>query len=112
MASTKCGTHCYMAPEVLDGQPYNHKADLWSLGCVLYELCTLEKAFDGQSQFALMSDIAKGQYKPIILKNHYLVAQCVHDLLLVNPLERILADNIKERYFVQSSSFLFLSKLS
>ena len=100
MASTKCGTHCYMAPEVLDGQPYNHRADLWSLGCVLYELCTLEKAFNDHSQIALMCAIAMGQYKPITFNSHNIMSQCVRDLLLVNPLERILADNIRERYFV------------
>ncbi|CAN0303301.1 unnamed protein product, partial [Ectocarpus sp. 6 AP-2014] len=32
MASTRCGTSVYMAPEVLDDHPYGHKADMWSLG--------------------------------------------------------------------------------
>ena len=100
MASTKCGTPCYTAPEVLHGQLYNHRADLWSLGCVLYELCTLEKAFNDHSQIALMFAIASGRYKPITFNSHNTVSQCVHDLLLVNLLERILADKIIERYFV------------
>jgi len=97
MASTKCGTPCYMAPEILYGQPYNHRADLWSLGCVLYELCTLEKAFDGDSYMALMLAITSAQYKPIPFNSHSLVAHWVPKLLLINPLERILADNIIER---------------
>ena len=39
------GTPYYMAPEVLDGN-YNEKADIWSLGCVLYEMCTLRHPFE------------------------------------------------------------------
>ncbi|CAM9906574.1 unnamed protein product [Ectocarpus sp. 13 AM-2016] len=45
MASTRCGTPVYMAPEVLDDHPYGHKADMWSLGCVLYEITQLRRPF-------------------------------------------------------------------
>ena len=34
-----------MAPEILSGQSYDRRADVWSLGCILYELCTLEAPF-------------------------------------------------------------------
>jgi len=34
------GSLCYMAPEIADSAPYDHRADLWSLGCVLYEVAT------------------------------------------------------------------------
>jgi len=36
----KAGTWHYMAPELLNNHPYNHKADVWSLGCIIYELAT------------------------------------------------------------------------
>ena len=38
MASTKCGTHTTIAPEILEGKKYSYSADIWSLGCVFYEL--------------------------------------------------------------------------
>ena len=37
---TLCGTPLYMSPEVLDGRGYEWKSDVWSLGCLLYELLT------------------------------------------------------------------------
>jgi hypothetical protein len=45
MRTHKCGTPCYMAPEVSNDMPYDGRADVWSLGCLLYEMCTLCLAF-------------------------------------------------------------------
>lgn len=50
MAMTQCGTLYYLAPEVCRGEPYNHKADIWALGVIIYELITLRKPFDTMSQ--------------------------------------------------------------
>ncbi|XP_039209210.1 serine/threonine-protein kinase Nek5 isoform X3 [Crotalus tigris] len=41
-ASTCVGTPYYLSPEICENKPYNNKTDIWSLGCVLYELCTLK----------------------------------------------------------------------
>jgi NIMA (never in mitosis gene a)-related kinase len=46
-ATTFTGTPYYMSPEVLKHDRYNTKSDIWSLGAVLYELCTSEHAYDG-----------------------------------------------------------------
>ena len=40
-AKTFVGTPYYLSPEVCENRPYDFKSDLWSLGCILYELCTL-----------------------------------------------------------------------
>jgi len=40
-AMTVVGTPYYMSPEVCENKPYTFKSDVWALGCVLYELCTL-----------------------------------------------------------------------
>lgn len=44
---SRYGTPYYLAPEQCRGEPYNHKADVWALGCVLYELCALKRAYGG-----------------------------------------------------------------
>ena len=41
------GTPCYISPEICEGKPYNKKSDIWALGCILYEMTTLRKAFEG-----------------------------------------------------------------
>lgn len=41
-AMTVVGTPYYMSPEVCQSKPYTYKSDVWALGCVLYELCSLE----------------------------------------------------------------------
>lgn len=48
------GTPYYLSPELCEDKPYNAKSDVWAAGCVLYELATLKRAFDGQSLPALV----------------------------------------------------------
>nr|XP_040125127.1 serine/threonine-protein kinase Nek8 isoform X7 [Ictidomys tridecemlineatus] len=45
-AYTVVGTPCYISPELCEGKPYNQKSDIWALGCVLYELASLKRAFE------------------------------------------------------------------
>lgn len=63
LAKTGCGTPLLMAPEVLGGKHYNHKADVWSIGCIFYELLTGFMPFTGVSQQNLRENLRKGTYK-------------------------------------------------
>ena len=40
-AITCIGTPLYLSPEVCNNQPYGFSSDMWALGCILYEMCTL-----------------------------------------------------------------------
>lgn len=62
LASTRLGTPLVMAPEVLEGNKYDHSADVWSLGCIFYEMMTGFSPFTGMSQTNLLENIAKGDY--------------------------------------------------
>nr|CAB3264292.1 serine/threonine-protein kinase Nek8 [Phallusia mammillata] len=56
------GTPCYISPEQCRGDPYNQKSDIWALGCTLYELLMLKKAFEAQNLPALVIKIVKCGY--------------------------------------------------
>jgi serine/threonine protein kinase len=51
------GTLFYISPEVCKGEPFNTKTDIWALGCILYEMCTNRKPFDGLSDDNLKTKI-------------------------------------------------------
>lgn len=59
MAKTVTGTPYYLSPEVCLGQKYDHKSDMWMLGCILYELCTLKRPFEGDSLNQVLNKITK-----------------------------------------------------
>jgi serine/threonine-protein kinase ULK2 len=63
LATTGCGTPLLMAPEVMTGKHYNHKADVWSIGCLFYELLTGFMPFTGSSFQHLKQNMEKGIYK-------------------------------------------------
>jgi len=47
--TSKVGTPYYLSPEVCEDRPYNNKSDIWSLGCILYELCSLHHPFEAKN---------------------------------------------------------------
>ncbi|XP_035691314.1 serine/threonine-protein kinase 36-like [Branchiostoma floridae] len=57
------GTPLYMSPELVEEKPYDHNADLWALGCILYELFVGQPPFYTNSIFQLVSLIIKDPVK-------------------------------------------------
>jgi transcriptional regulator with GAF, ATPase, and Fis domain/aminoglycoside phosphotransferase (APT) family kinase protein len=56
---TIIGTIQYMAPEQLEGQDVDARADLWALGCVLYEMATGKRAFQGETQASTLAAVLR-----------------------------------------------------
>jgi serine/threonine-protein kinase ULK/ATG1 len=63
LTQTICGTPLVMAPEILNGKRYNHKADVWSLGVVFFEMITGFTPFTGRDKRDLINNLDKGVYK-------------------------------------------------
>jgi serine/threonine protein kinase len=59
------GTMPYSCPEIIKHEPYDHKADVWSLGCVLYHLLALRPPFDGSNPLTCASAVVEGRYAPL-----------------------------------------------
>jgi NIMA (never in mitosis gene a)-related kinase 1/4/5 len=62
LANTQTGTPYYASPEVWKDQPYDSKSDIWSLGCILYEMVTLKPPFRATSMNGLYTKVIKGVY--------------------------------------------------
>jgi len=94
LATTAIGTPFYLSPEICQRKPYNHKSDMWSLGCVLYELCALQLAFPANDFFKLVQMILIGSYKPISSYYSSKMADLVKVLLRPLPGGRPSADQL------------------
>ncbi|KAK2909802.1 hypothetical protein Q8A73_007517 [Channa argus] len=59
------GTILYSCPEVVKNEPYGEKADIWALGCILYQMATLKPPFYSSNMLSLASKIVEAVYEPI-----------------------------------------------
>ena len=65
LAQTMCGTPYYISPELCRGEPYGSKSDIWALGCMLYELLTLKRPFNGNNLHGLVLKICTAEPAPL-----------------------------------------------
>jgi len=85
---TQTGTPYYASPEVWNDDPYDNKSDIWSLGCVTYEMLTLHPPFRAESMEGLYQKVIKGKYGKINSKYSSDISEIISFLLKVNPIDR------------------------
>ena len=66
LGNTQTGTPYYASPEVWNNSPYDLKSDIWSLGCILYEMLTLIPPFHADNFDGLYKKVMAGKYNKII----------------------------------------------
>ncbi|NXO35289.1 NEK3 kinase, partial [Locustella ochotensis] len=96
-ACTYVGTPYYVPPEIWESLPYNNKSDIWSLGCILYELCTLKHPFQANSWKHLILKICKGSYDPLPSHYSYELHYLIKQMFKRNPQNRPSASTILAR---------------
>lgn len=92
LAETLCGSPLYMAPEILNYQKYNAKADLWSVGAVLYEMCCGKPPFRASNHLELFQKIKKANDTIVFPKSCELESEMIElicGLLTFDPSKRM-----------------------
>ena len=101
-ARTKAGTPIYISPEIWDEKPYDYKCDIWSLGCIIYELCTLFPPFIGSDINELYNNVKTGRYRPISNDYSNDLKQIIEWTLVINPKKRISAKELLNSDIIQN----------
>jgi len=88
-ADTVVGTPYYLSPELVQDKPYNGQSDMWALGVILYECCTLKRPFEANNQCALILKIVRGHFEPVPPENVSSgLIEIVDRLLVLDPRRR------------------------
>ncbi|XP_023598613.1 serine/threonine-protein kinase Nek1 isoform X3 [Trichechus manatus latirostris] len=108
LARTCIGTPYYLSPEICENKPYNNKSDIWALGCVLYEMCTLKHAFEAGNMKNLVLKIISGSFPPVSLHYSYELRSLLSQLFKRNPRDRPSVNSILEKGFIAKRIEKFL----
>ncbi|KAI0385054.1 kinase-like protein [Hypomontagnella monticulosa] len=84
-ASTYVGTPFYMSPEICAAERYTLKSDIWSLGCIIYELCAREPPFNAKTHIQLVQKIKEGKVAALPHVYSAELMSVITKCLTVNP---------------------------
>ena len=93
----KIGIGSYLSPEIIKGENYNYKNDIWNLGIILYELTQLKHPFEDKeiSYENKIKKIEKGEFFEFVNANYSVkILNLIQSLLKVNPNERLNMNDI------------------
>ncbi|KAJ7326816.1 hypothetical protein JRQ81_016575 [Phrynocephalus forsythii] len=109
LARTCIGTPYYLSPEICENKPYNNKSDIWALGCVLYEMCTLKHAFEAGNMKNLVLKIISGSFPPVSVHYSHDLRSLISQLFKRNPRDRPSVNSILEKFFIAKRIEKFLT---
>ncbi|CAL9705055.1 unnamed protein product [Knipowitschia caucasica] len=108
MAMTLIGTPYYMSPELLCNRPYNHKSDVWALGCCVYEMCTLKHAFNAKDINSLVYRIVEGKLPQMPSQYDAQLGDLIRRMLSKRPEERPDVRGVLRQTYIRKQIALFL----
>jgi len=102
LGKTQAGTPCYASPEVWMEKPYGLKSDIWSLGCVLYEMVTLKCPFSSNNVVELFNKILISDFKLNKIPKEFSsdLSYIIEHMIKFEPEKRISCEQILECDFV------------
>eukprot|EP00928_Gymnodinium_smaydae_P011395 TRINITY_DN14209_c4_g1_i1.p1 TRINITY_DN14209_c4_g1~~TRINITY_DN14209_c4_g1_i1.p1 ORF type:complete len:696 (-),score=140.69 TRINITY_DN14209_c4_g1_i1:320-2407(-) len=101
VARTQIGTPYYLSPELCQEKPYAWPADIWSMGCILYEMCALKVPFDAPNIPGLVQKIVRGAIPAVPSTYSSICRQLVQEMLDRNPQQRPGTDDILKKPQIQ-----------
>jgi NIMA (never in mitosis gene a)-related kinase len=108
LLKTQTGTPYFASPEVWSGKEYGLKSDIWSLGCILYQMATLKMPFQGNNFKEVYNNVSKCKYQP--LPNIYSkeLDSIIKKLLQIDPEKRPTCQEIlKDPIIIEKSKYFF-----
>merc|ERR1719478_343522 len=100
-AQTQIGTPYYLSPEICSGKPYSWGSDIWSMGCILFEMCARKVPFDAPDLKSLIKKITSGAPPEVPSEYSAGVRILCKQLLNRDPVARPSAANILKVPVVQ-----------
>ena len=85
LSYTQTGTPYYASPEVWEEKPYDSKSDIWSLGCVIYEMITFRPPFQAQSMEELYRKVMRGIFPKIPSRYSEDLSDAIKLMIQVEP---------------------------
>ncbi|XP_048826858.1 probable serine/threonine-protein kinase DDB_G0284251 isoform X2 [Brienomyrus brachyistius] len=113
-ANIKLETPVYIAPDLWKSKCFNKQSDIWALGCVLYELCTLEFAFSLQQNLLFMFELWKSPPTRVSENFSAELRHLVDELLHKDPARRPNIDGILKKTIIAKripKQFLFMEEV-
>ncbi|CCW59751.1 unnamed protein product [Phytomonas sp. EM1] len=98
------GTPLNFAPEVCESATYNERSDVWSLGVVFYEMCTLRPPFEAHNLFSLFEKILTADVAPFQPGLSLRLEEIVREMLNKNPAQRPTAQELIHEHWRVSAS--------
>lgn len=108
-AQTNVGTPFYMAPEIINDKKYDEKSDIWSLGCLLYELASLRPPFEAANAVSLAVKINQGRFTRIPTRYSDALFDVIRQMIQLEPRRRPRVEDLENLPALQVVSLPSLS---
>ena len=107
MNYTQTGTPYYASPEVWREQPYDMKSDVWSLGCVIYEMLALKPPFRAQNMKELYKKVLRGNFPTVPSQFSDELGKTIASMIQVNPKHRPTCAELLEKDHIKEKLLLY-----